>query len=382
MNSKEFPQPQLEPQRERIEKYLRFDPTNRQLLVSAIELNLALGRNEFAMAHVKSALALYPDDEQVLCLKAHTLSASLEWAAAGEIYLGLLAKLNDPKLAYSLANCQIWQGQHQNAVATLAPYENDAELPATAVTTLLRALHHVGQFDRAMNLVRLHQTRLASEPVFLAAASLLCLDMNDVAQAATFSKAALELGERPLEALVTDASLSLVASDGEQAAERFTEALAVSPEDGRLWSGLGQANMLTRDMVNATMQLEKAVKLMPNNVATWHALGWCHLLRENLVGAQHAFDTARDIDRNFAETHGALATLAAKRGDRSGAEASVELALRLDPECMSARYAQLILSGAADDPERFRALAMKVIKGRKNAFGVELTDLVKAKVDR
>lgn len=369
-------------QRDRTEGYLRVDPNNKPLLIRAIELNLAVANADGAMGHVNAALALFPDDPLIVCLKAHVLSAQRRWDDAAPIYEKLLHQLHDAKLAYSLANCQVWQGRHQAALATLAPYQQDPELPATTVTMLIRALHHVGQLERALDVVRQHHARLAAEPVFLAAASLVYLDLADVEQAAALCKAALASGERPLEALVTDASLLLAQSDAERAVERFQEALALNPEDGRIWSGIGQANLLTRDLVNAAMQLEKAVRLLPNHIATWHALGWCRLFRENLTGADQAFRHALEIDRNFAETHGAIATVAAKRGERGEAEAAIELALRLDAGCLSARYAQLVLSGVAEDTERFRAVALKVIKGRKNAFGVDLADIVRTRLER
>jgi Tfp pilus assembly protein PilF len=147
------------------------------------------------------------------------------------------------------------------------------------------------------------------------------------------------------------------ARDAARAREDFARALAVNDKDGRSWSGLGLASLLAQDFEGARKQLETAVKHMPGHIGTWHALGWCHIAGQRLDAARHCFEQALALDRNFAESHGGLAVVAAMAGDRKGAEESVERALRLDPACLSARYAQSLLSGEIRDSESFRRLA-------------------------
>lgn len=62
------------------------------------------------------------------------------------------------------------------------------------------------------------------------------------------------------------------------------------------------------------------------------------------VGAAHAaFEKALAIDRNFGETHGGLAIVAALQGREADAHLGIKRALRLDPQALSPRYADMVL---------------------------------------
>lgn len=64
--------------------------------------------------------------------------------------------------------------------------------------------------------------------------------------------------------------------------------------------------------------------------------------------------------------------MAALLGRNSDAEASIERALRLDPEGLSAKYAQMVLSGVTNDPDKFRKLALRIISSRPSLMGATL----------
>ena len=153
--------------------------------------------------------------------------------------------------------------------------------------------------------------------------------------------------------------------------------LAKKPDEGRSWSGLGMASLLQRDLAGAAVQLEQAVKFMPKHIGTWHALGWCRLFAGDQNGAAQAFETALGLDRNFGESHGGMAVVAAIRGERAAAEGSIDRAMRLDPQGLSARYAQMVLSGQTSDPERFRAIAHRLMSSHKTLSGEDLSTVVK-----
>jgi hypothetical protein len=51
----------------------------------------------------------------------------------------------------------------------------------------------------------------------------------------------------------------------------------------------------------------------------------------------------------------------ARLGQTERARTEIEVALRLDPKSLSARYAQAILSGEADDPAAFLRLSRRVL---------------------
>jgi tetratricopeptide (TPR) repeat protein len=366
--------------RDRTEGYLRSDPKNRELLIRATELNLALSSTDTAQGHVSAALALFPNDPRIQALQAHTLSAQHKWSEAAAIYSALLAKIRDAGLAHSLAHCQQMGGDHQAAFDTLWPFSAAAELPAASIIVLVRALHHIGKLEQARILIEQNAARLSQDAAFLGAASLVYFDSGDGDKATAMSQAALALGGRSMEALVVDASVALVNADADHALAAFNEALTINPGDGRSWGGAGEAHMLLQDFPAARTRLEKAVKIMPGHVGSWHALGWCYLLSQQATLAEKAFEHALDIDRNFAETHGSLAVVAAVKGERQRAEDAIQKALRLDPASLSARLAQMILDGRMGDADTFKATALRLIAGRKNTFGVPLADMVEKRL--
>jgi Flp pilus assembly protein TadD len=131
---------------------------------------------------------------------------------------------------------------------------------------------------------------------------------------------------------------------------------------------------LNGDMASAKVHLERAVTNLPAHIGTLHALGWCQLMRRELAQAEQTFRKALALDRNFGESHGGLAVASALQGKKSEAEEGVQRALRLDPESLSARYAEMVLSGIVNDPEKFRKLALRLVSRRSGPERLALTD--------
>ena len=102
---------------------------------------------------------------------------------------------------------------------------------------------------------------------------------------------------------------------------------------------------------------------MPTHVGSWLVLAWVHLFSRELESAEQVLHKAEQIDRNFSEVQGALAAVAALRGDVQGAQRGIEVALRLDPKCLSAQFARSVLISRSGDPERGRELIRKTVSG-------------------
>jgi tetratricopeptide (TPR) repeat protein len=366
----------------RVEGYLKSDPSNIELLGMAIDFSLAIGDVERAAGHAAAARAKHPANPFVEYRYGHTLIAQGMWQEAAPLFAALLAAHPHVNVAYSLADCQLRAGEYADALATLAPFRQDPALPPEAVTLMLRAMHHLGDFEGATALADEQAARMGKDTDFLAAASLLHLDNGQVEHAAAFAERALAEGQRPVEALVTSATVALARTDTDLAIERFNEVLAKNPSEGRSWSGLGTASLLRRDLPSARSQLEQAVRFMPTHIGSWHALGWCQLFEHDYAAAEKSFATALGLDRNFGESHGAMAVVAAYKGDRAAATEAIERALRLDPTCLSARYAQMMLNGQTSDPERFKAIAYRFLAGRKTLSGAAVTDVVDRMLER
>jgi tetratricopeptide (TPR) repeat protein len=367
---------------ERTEGYLAADPGNTDLLGMVIDLSLSLGLLERAAAHAAAALERYPDDAYFRSRQGSVCLARRDWAGAAAIFAPLLGAFPDVNLAYNLAYAYVWMGRHADACLAMEPYMAAADLSVPALTLLVRALHHSGDSESAMALVDRHLPRCQGEPDFLAAASLLYLDGDQLERAGQLSEAALAAAEalgrvrRPLEALVVAGTLALAGTDAAMAVRHFDEVIARSPAEGRAWSALGAASLLKQDLPAARTQLEQALVYLPKHIGSWHLLGWCHIFGGDLAGAHDAFATALALDRNFGESHGGMAVVQAMRGERELAEASIARALGLDAQGLSARYAQMVLSGATADPARFRALAGRLLSSRKGAFGLNINELL------
>jgi len=163
---------------------------------------------------------------------------------------------------------------------------------------------------------------------------------------------------------VTRGSIALGERDAQGARRDFEHALRANPTDGRSWSGLGLASLLARQFDRAAEELRTALRHMPGHIGTWHALGWCEIVRRDLAAAGECFARALDLDHNFAESHGGLAVVAALSKRAEDARMHVQRALKLDPECVSARYAASLIGGEIRDEATFHETAERLLSGR------------------
>jgi Flp pilus assembly protein TadD len=164
--------------------------------------------------------------------------------------------------------------------------------------------------------------------------------------------------------------------DAPAALTDFEEAARRKPNEGRAVSGLGMAKLLAGNAGGARDALRHAVALMPAHIGTWQALGWACVWLHAWDEAASAMREALELDRSFGESHGAVAVVAALAGRHEEAQAAIERALRLDPEALSARYAQMVLSGEAADPSKFERAARRVLSSRSLPGGLTVADLL------
>ncbi len=360
----------------RVEGYLASDPANLDLLALAISLSQTVGDLARARGHAEAALVRYPDDAFFRSRLAEVLMAQGEWALAALQLEALLARHPEVGVAHNLAYCYTWLARQREAYAVLAPFAAVAPLPPSAVVLLVRALHHVGELEQAMQLAQADMERCQADPGFLGAVSMLYFDAGQADEAARLSALALAQDARPNDALVVSASLALGRTEVDGAVALFNEVLAKNPAEGRSWAGLGLASLFKRDLNAAAGFLEKALTYMPEHVGTWHTLGWCKIVAQDLPGARAVFVRALELDRNFGDSHGGLAVVDALRGDRALAEEGIRRALGLDPSSLSAKFAQMILEGKVKDPAVFRTLAGQMLSGYQGVSGESLASLV------
>jgi Flp pilus assembly protein TadD len=144
------------------------------------------------------------------------------------------------------------------------------------------------------------------------------------------------------EALLASATVHLWTGNPALAGEQYQRALMRFPNSGRALSGMGQVLAMAGQLEQAEATLRHAVRTMPDHIGTWHALGWVQLLQGELPAARNSYQAAYDLDRNFAESHGGLAVVAFFEECFEEGEAGMKRALKLDPNCVSGRYAKTL----------------------------------------
>ena len=257
-------------------------------------------------------------------------------------------------ISHDLAFAQLLLGEADTALASinLSPAAGDE---AVALGLLkARILHHQQHFEAALQVLASLGThdRLAEAEGLR---SLLLLDSGRMGDASASAQAALAADPSQFEAGLVTGTLALWARHPDHAEACFQVLVDRQPSAGRAHLGLGEAMMLKGKLDEAMPTLARAAHLMPSHLGTLHALAWCQLLRGDLHAAKASFDHAFSLDRTFAETHGGRALIHALLGERSEAEEAIKRAVRLDPNGLTARYAQSVLlldEGRTQDAQR------------------------------
>ena len=365
---------------ERLQTYLEADPQNVRLREDLFEGALEAGNFALAAQQVDAMLGKDANSQPWEHRRAVILLAQKRYVDAQAVLEALVtAGANNPVVLYNLAFSLFGQGQFEAARDQLSSLvgQSHEDVAQPALALWLRCQHHLGQLNDGLGRFN---ALIASQPVSAEAsgvASLMAFDAGRLVDAAAWSSQALNGNPGQLEALACQGSLSLGRQDVEAAIATFQRALTLNTNDGRSWSGLAFANLLEQRFDEAHAAFENAVAHMTGHIGTWIGLGWCEFMRRDLSAARRAFASALALDRNFAESHGSMAVILATEGKRAEAAWEIELALGLDKGCLSARYAQAVLSGEVNDPVAFRKLAARVLAQHPGpAEGQSLADVI------
>ena len=263
---------------------------------------------------------------------------------------------DSPAIGHDLAFCLLCQRRLEEAsdvvVGTLSRHEASPELRILQARVALMKPDHA-QAEQAL------ARALELDPDNATALGLRALGWLDAGQAAAALEAATACLSRypdQHEALLAAGTLALWRADRPAAETFFSRALARFPNSGRALSGMGQVLMLEGRLDEARPVLEHAVATMPEHIGSWHALGWLQLLQGNLEAAAQSYRSACELDRNFAESHGGLAVVALLEGRQGDGLASMTRALKLDPHCISGRYAKTLWLESQGELEQSSAL--------------------------
>ncbi|MET3448211.1 tetratricopeptide repeat protein [Ralstonia sp. 1138] len=357
------PNPAVAQRLANLQTYLKADPENAQLRADIFDAALEAGDFELAQQQLEAVLDKGRAQASWLHRQAVLFLARKDYPAAQSLLEDLVvAGTDDVAVQTNLAYALFVQGEIEAARNRLEPIVISAgESMQPALALWLRCQHHLAQLDDGLrrfdDYVAAHP---ASAEVF-GVASLMALDAGRQEDAQAWSALALGQNAHQLEALAVQGTLALGRQDTAGAQTVFELALAIHPTDGRSWSGLAFTYLLEQRLDLAHQAFQNAVRYLPKHIGTWIGLGWCEFMRRNLPAAHEAFASALALDRNFGESHGSLAVVLVAEGERTEAAREIGLALGLDKTCLSARYAQAMLSGEVNDPAAFRRLAQRVL---------------------
>ena len=268
---------------ERLEAYLREDPSNPGLLTEAFGAALQCAQWERAAFHLRHAQALQPGNLAWSLREGDLLLAQGQYQLATELLDALLSLDGTPReftdaVLHNLAWIAFQDGRYQDCADRLTPRLQDLDHPASAAlaSLWLRALHHAGQLDQAVTWAAAADARQQLPAAAAGVASLAALDADQLERAGQWAARALEQAtpdDRPIEALVTQSSLALARQDAAQARTQARAALQISPRDGRAWSAHAMADLLAGDLPTALAHFDNALATMPGHIGTWQRQG-------------------------------------------------------------------------------------------------------------
>lgn len=344
----------------RLQSYLSVDPDNETLRADIFYTALEAGELEAAEAQLTRALGEKPGEPVWRHRRSTLLLATRRYDEARAVLQELLdAGVNDPAIVHDLAFAQFRLGHVEEAAQLVRPLLDAPEQREGPIWPLwLRCQHRLERVTEGLDRLRAQLAVGGPSADAVGVASLMAIDAGQLAEANLWSKTALQHHPDHLEALVARGTLALSAGALQEALLCHERALSMSPDDGRTWSGLALVRMAFGDLPGADEAFGRAVETMPDHVGTWIAHGWCRVLLDKPAEARRSFEEAIRQDRNLGESHGGLAVALARLGERDGAEREIELAVRLDPKNLGARYAEAVLAGKAEDPDTLRKLSL------------------------
>ncbi len=373
-----------------LDRYLTADPGNDALLLDAFAVALSNSEWDRAADYLRRGQSLESQPWQWALRATEFWMAQELWSKA-RAELERLADLHSAPpgfgltIAHNLGLVAFEESDFAACIAHLALYleaATDGSIAQSPITQQLwlRALHRTGELERACRWTEKNEAGHGLSPQAASVASLIALDASEVACAQRWSTLALQQltdQDRPLEALVTKASLALAANNAVEGQRFALAALQISPSDGRAWSVQAFVQLLAGQLKPARQSFANALAAMPQHIGTWHGQGWTDIQLGDLDAALVSFEAALALDRNFAESHGGLAVVLALQGHAAQANDHIERAERLDKSNLTGRYARSILSGEAKDAEAMQRLAQRLLADKPALFGGSIAEAVK-----
>lgn len=357
------------------------DPQNRRLRGDCVELAIKEKQYDIALQIADKAVDQDKSDEQARFERASALMGLHRFDDA-LVELRALSQSSDPSPAVlqNIGLCNYLLGNFSAARAPLEAIYHQGVRSTDLFRLLISTMHHLGDISSALKIADEASEFAGSSDTLAGILGLFYLDASQPQKAAKWSAKSLMQNPDSLDGLVVQGTLRAGSFDLKSARQHFERALSIAPNTGRAWIGLSLISMATSDFDLARTQAEQAVKFMPGHVGSWHVLAWIHLVQGRLDEAQSVFEHALGLSRNFSESHGGLAAIAALRGDSKTAQKLAEIAERLDPNCLSAKFARSTLQKNDGDVIGAKATLFAALSGLSapdsGAFGRIISKLM------
>ncbi|MCG8671034.1 MAG: tetratricopeptide repeat protein [Pseudomonadales bacterium] len=337
----------MDPQQriESLTNFLKADPNNPSIIADLVDIYLQVGPLSSAQALLGRGIEHNPNNPRLMFQKATVCISQAEYDTAKDLLMQLLdSGIDNAGVRYNLALSLAMLSKMPEALTHLEVIRSHPESSFVQADVLyLRALHHTGELEKAIELASELAKQHTDNGDLLGVLSILYLDKQDYELARHYAEQAQSLAPNNNESLATLGTLFLDDMETKLSVPCFQKILDKQPNDGRAWLGMGLAALLDQDLDAGEDYLENATKFMPSHLGSWNALTWVRITKNDLDGAEEAVTAAMEKDRTFAENHGTLGVIQILKGEREAAEVSVKKALRLDPNCFSALFAQTLL---------------------------------------
>lgn len=360
----------------RLLRYLEQDPNNLRLRKDAICQACNSGLWGIARELIDAGLENAPADEDLLAWRG---AASLREADFEQAEVQLSAALNlglqTAEIRYHLACAHFMRRQFHAALKELSAPLMPFELPL-ALKLRARCQHFLKDSEAAIDSCRLYLGQSTDDPEANGLLALLLYERNEFEASKRHLEIALAQDPAQQEALLTRASLAFDGADYEAARREYENLVRIHPQCGRGWLGLGLIRLRDLQLQAARSDIERATEHLPDHIGSWHVLAWIQLLLGDVLSAELAFDKAMELDRNFGESHGGLAVIAVLEGRIPDARVNIRRALRLNPNALSARYAEWLILNKQGRPEEAEKLLQEVLSRPVAQGDMQYRDLV------
>lgn len=347
----------------RLISFLEHDPYNLNLLLDTLSLAIASRDLEQAQRLVNH-FEKHPIEDATCWAQMAYIQLLLRDFASASAYgdKAIQAGINDAAVLLNTAYGHFYIGNYDTSAAILAKLTSQSDVDVSTLLLHARSLHHQAKPEEAEQLL-VRALQIESEHIEAKGLlSLLLYERDDNEAALRLAHDVLAHNPNQLDALLACGAVHFDQGNIEASRKTWRHTVNAYPTCGRAWSGLAQVEFHEMEFVDAETHLKTAVTFMPDHIGTWHLLAWIYILREESGLAREALDKSYALDRTFGETHGGLAVVDVLDGKFDDARHGIRRALKLNSECMSAHYAEMLMLQKAGKIDEANTLVQQVLE--------------------